>query len=87
MTMTEAGGALATTKNAAFHPVSRGARLPSMRGLYCHIQVHVLRGTRYEPALQSKTLPGIDLVELVSFLDRPTASRAIRDYRAALRGA
>jgi Uma2 family endonuclease len=50
------------------------------------IQVHVLRGTRYEPALQSKTLPGIDLVELVSFLDRPTASRAIRDYRAALRG-
>jgi hypothetical protein len=32
-------------------------------------------------------LPGIDLDELASFLDRPTASQAIRDYRAALRGA
>ena len=50
------------------------------------IQVHVLRGTRYEPVAQSSALVGIDLVELVGFLDRPTASRAIRDYRAALRG-
>ena len=49
------------------------------------IQVHVLRGTRYEPVAASEALPDIDLVQLVSFLDRPTASRAIRDYRAALR--
>jgi hypothetical protein len=35
----------------------------------------------------SEALAGIDLVEVVSFLDRPTASQAIRDYRAALRGA
>jgi hypothetical protein len=46
----------------------------------------VLRGTRYEPVAHSEALRGIDLAELVSFLDRPTASRAIRDYRAALRG-
>lgn len=49
------------------------------------IQVHVLRGTRYEAVAASEALPGIDLVQLVSFLDRPTASQAIRDYVAALR--
>jgi Uma2 family endonuclease len=49
------------------------------------IQVHVLRGTRYEHVPTSEALPGIDLEQLASFLDRPTASRAILDYRAALR--
>jgi hypothetical protein len=44
----------------------------------------VLRGAHYEAVPASEALPGIDLVELVSFLDRPTASQAIRDYRAAL---
>jgi Uma2 family endonuclease len=48
------------------------------------IEVHRLRGQRYAAAAQSEVLPGIDLEELVSFLDRPTTSRAIRDYRAAL---
>jgi Uma2 family endonuclease len=51
------------------------------------IQVHVLRGIRYEAVASSEALSGIDLEQLVSFLDRPTASQAIRDYRAALRGA
>jgi Uma2 family endonuclease len=50
------------------------------------ILVHVLRGTRYETAAGSEALVSIDLEQLVSFLDRPTASQAIRDYRAALRG-
>jgi Uma2 family endonuclease len=50
------------------------------------MQVHALRGTQYQPVARSAALPGIDLVELVSFLDRPTASQAIRDYVAALRG-
>lgn len=49
------------------------------------IQVHVPRGGHYEAVPASEALPGIDLVELVSFLDRPTASQAIRDYQAALR--
>jgi Uma2 family endonuclease len=51
------------------------------------ILVHVLRGLRYEEVSSSEALSGIDLEQLVSFLDRPTASQAIRDYRAALRGA
>jgi Uma2 family endonuclease len=51
------------------------------------IRVHALRGLHYEPAAESEVLPGIDLALLVSFLDRPTASQAIREYRAALRGA
>ena len=50
------------------------------------IQVHVLRGAHYEAVPASEALPGIDLAELATFLDRPTASQAIRDYRAALRG-
>jgi Uma2 family endonuclease len=49
------------------------------------IQVHVLRGERYEPVPNSEVLPGIDHAELASFLDRPTTSQAIREYRDALR--
>ena len=51
-----------------------------------HVQIHVLRGTRYEPVTQSEALAGIDLDQLLGFLDRPTASQAIRDYVAVLRG-
>src|SRR5439155_18359503 len=50
------------------------------------IQPYVLHGERYEALDQSDVLPGIDLAELASFVDRPTASQAIRAYRAALRG-
>jgi Uma2 family endonuclease len=50
------------------------------------IQVYLLHGAHYRSAAASEALPGIDLVELVGFLDRPTASQAIRDYRAVLRG-
>jgi Uma2 family endonuclease len=48
------------------------------------LQLYVLHGERYGPAAASKVLPGIDLEELARFLDRPTASQAIRAYRAAL---
>jgi Uma2 family endonuclease len=48
------------------------------------ITVHALRGESYEEIARSEVLPGIDLVQLTSFLDRPTVSQAIRDYRAAL---
>jgi Uma2 family endonuclease len=48
------------------------------------ISVHALRGDIYEEIAASEVLPGIDLDELASFLDRPTASRAIREYRARL---
>jgi Uma2 family endonuclease len=48
------------------------------------ITVHRLRGERYTKLPASKALPGIDLAELASFIDRPTTSRAIREYRDAL---
>jgi hypothetical protein len=48
------------------------------------LTAHVLRGEAYAEVAASEVLPGIDLAELASYLDRPTASRAIREYRAAL---
>jgi Uma2 family endonuclease len=50
------------------------------------LTVHVLRGEAYEEAPRSEVLPDIDLAELARFLDRPTTSQAIRDYRESLRG-
>jgi len=49
------------------------------------ITVHALRAGGYEEIATSEVLAGIDLVELTSFLDRPTMSQAIREYRAAVR--
>jgi len=50
------------------------------------LRPHALRDDeRYEEVAASEVLPGIDLVQLASFLDRPTTYDAIRDYRAALR--
>ena len=46
---------------------------------------YVLRGEHYEEISESEALRGIDLALLASFLDRPTTSAAIRDYRDALR--
>lgn len=48
------------------------------------ITVHLLKGESYAEADASQSLPGINLAELVSYLDRPTASQAMREYRAAL---
>lgn len=43
-----------------------------------------LREGGYVEVAHSEALPGIDLAALASFLDRPTASQAIREYRAAI---
>lgn len=48
------------------------------------LTAHVLRGEAYAEVSDSEILPGIDLAELASYLDRPTASQAVREYRAAL---
>lgn len=48
------------------------------------ISVHVLEGNGYVDSASSRVLPGIDLVQLASYLDRETDSRAIREYRAAI---
>jgi Uma2 family endonuclease len=50
------------------------------------LTAHALRTDGYEEITGSEVLPGIDLAVLASFLDRPTASQAIREYRAALQG-
>ncbi len=50
-----------------------------------HIQPYELRGEKYEPIAESKMLAGIDLRELERFVDQPTTSRAMREYRDALR--
>jgi len=49
------------------------------------LAVCVLRGETYEQVTESRVLPGIDLPQLVSLLDQPTASAAIRAYRELLR--
>jgi Uma2 family endonuclease len=54
---------------------------------HARIQGHVLRGDRYEPVAESAALPGLDVAELASFIDRPTTSAAIREYRARLAAA
>lgn len=48
------------------------------------LTVHRLHDDAYEDVSASAVLPGIDLAELASYLDRPTASQAIREYRSAL---
>jgi Uma2 family endonuclease len=48
------------------------------------LTAHRLRGDAYEEIGGSEVLPGIDLVQLISFLDRPTMSQAMREHRAAL---
>lgn len=48
------------------------------------ISVHVLRGGQYERAPTSTLLATLDVEELASFLDQPTAMQAVRAYRAAL---
>jgi Uma2 family endonuclease len=48
------------------------------------ITIHHLVGDSYQESASSHVLPGIDLVELASYLERPSASQAMREYRAAL---
>lgn len=48
------------------------------------ITVHTLRGESYREVPESQVLQGIDLDQLLSCLDRPTASQAILAYRELL---
>jgi Uma2 family endonuclease len=49
------------------------------------IQIYELRGSDYAPIEQSQVLTGIELRQLERFIEAPTTSQAIREYRAALR--
>ena len=51
------------------------------------LSAHVLSGAAYQEVQTSHVLPGIDLTELASYLDRTPVSQAIREYQAALRAA
>ncbi len=48
------------------------------------IVIHLLRGDRYEASAKSVAFPELDLKLLVSFLDEPTVTQAVRAYRKAL---
>jgi Uma2 family endonuclease len=47
------------------------------------IHVFVRQGDSYQELARSPTLPDLDLTLLASFLDRPTLTQAVRDFRAA----
>ena len=49
------------------------------------LSVHVLSQGRYQRAERSALLPALDLALLCSFLDRRSATEAMRDFRDALR--
>jgi Uma2 family endonuclease len=49
------------------------------------LSVHVLSAGRYHPAERSALLPALDLGLLCKFLDRRSATEAMRDFRDALR--
>ena len=48
------------------------------------IAVHILKRGKFHQVGRSACLPDLDLELLCSFLDRPTMTRAMRDFRAAL---
>ena len=51
------------------------------------IAVHVLRGGAYVPAPRSEALPSLDLALLARFAERLDQTRALCEYRDALRAA
>ncbi len=51
------------------------------------LTVHVLSAGHYQPAERSVLMPGLDLALLCTFLDRNSATEAMRDFRDALRAA
>ena len=51
------------------------------------IEIFALRGERYEPITHSELLPALDFDVLVGFLGVRPMTRAIREYRALLKGA
>jgi hypothetical protein len=58
---------------------------PSKGHARTKLSVHVLSADRYHPAERSALLPALDLTLLCTFLDRRSATEAMRDFRDALR--
>ncbi|HVS02189.1 MAG TPA: Uma2 family endonuclease [Thermoanaerobaculia bacterium] len=49
------------------------------------LELYALRGQSYEPIQESGVLPGIDVAQLLRFLAVKPMTRAVREYRQALR--
>ncbi len=49
------------------------------------LSIHVLVGTTYEQVERSRLFPALDLALMCSFLDRDSATDAMRGFRDALR--
>ena len=49
------------------------------------IEAHVLGHDSYQRVSDSAVLPGLDLNLMVSFLDQPTATQAVRVFQSAIR--
>lgn len=49
------------------------------------IEIHVLRGERYEQVARSRLLPELDVAGLTAHLEHPTALRAVKAFREDLR--
>ncbi len=50
------------------------------------IEIHALRGERFEQVPRSELLPALDFEHLAHFLNEPDQTRAVRRYRKELRG-
>lgn len=51
-----------------------------------HIHVHCLREGAYAQTTESEVLPGLDLALLARFVEVRPMTRALREYREAIRG-
>lgn len=50
------------------------------------LHLHALRGNAYEPIVRSEVLPGIDHEQLLRYIDFLSVTKAVKEYRVALRG-
>lgn len=50
------------------------------------LQLYALRGSGYEPIERSELLPGLDPALLLRYIDALSVTKAVREFRAALRG-
>jgi Uma2 family endonuclease len=50
------------------------------------LHLYALRGSAYEPIERSEVLPGLDHEQLLRYVDFLSVTKAVKEYRAALRG-
>jgi Uma2 family endonuclease len=50
------------------------------------LHLYALRNSAYEPIARSEVLPGLDHEQLLRYIDFLSVTKAVKEYRAALRG-